>query len=52
MAKPNNVEVYAAISLALHEFLGNNVHDKEAGVITIKPRVTQWNAYHLSMNVK
>ena len=36
-------EVYAAIALALHEFKGNNVHDKEPGIITIKEKQTQWN---------
>ena len=35
MANKNNEE-YAAIALALHEFQGNNVHDKETGIITIK----------------
>lgn len=42
-------EVYAAIALALHEFNGNNVHDKEAGIITIKSRPTGWNAHFLTM---
>lgn len=42
-------EVYAAIALALHEFQGNNVHDKESGVITIKERNTQWNSRFLTM---
>lgn len=46
--KQNN-EVYAAIALALHEFKGNNVHDKESGVITIAPHHTQWNGRALSM---
>ena len=41
--------VYAAIALALHEFKGNNVHDKITGVITIDERNTQWNGYALSM---
>ena len=36
--------IYAAIALALHEFKGNNVHDKEPGIITIKPKATSWNA--------
>ena len=40
-----NKEVYAAIALALHEYLGNNVHDKEAGIITIAQHPTQWNGY-------
>lgn len=44
-----NNEVYAAIALALHEFRGNNVHDKESGVITILPRHTEWGAHMLTM---
>lgn len=47
----NNNEVYAAISLALHEFKGNNVHDKESGIITICPRNTQWNEHMLMMTL-
>ncbi len=42
-------EVYAAIALALHEFKGNNVHDKESGIITIDDKRTQWNGYALAM---
>jgi hypothetical protein len=42
-------EVYAAIALALHEFKGNNVHDKESGIITIAPRQTQWNSRMMTM---
>lgn len=45
----NKNEVYAAIALALHEFKGNNVHDKETGIITIQEKRTQWNGYALSM---
>ncbi|MBQ6768055.1 MAG: hypothetical protein IJP46_05205 [Prevotella sp.] len=45
----NKNEVYAAIALALHEFKGNNVHDKEPGIITIAEHQTQWNGYALSM---
>lgn len=41
--------VYAAIALALHEFKGNNVHDKISGVITIEERHTQWNFFAQSM---
>lgn len=41
-------EVYAAIAMALHEYKGNNIHDKESGIITIKPHFTEWNA-HLPM---
>ena len=29
--------IYAAIAMALYEYQGNNVHDKEPGIITIKP---------------
>ena len=42
-------EVYAAIALALHEHLGNNVHDVETGIITIAEKQTQWNGYALTM---
>lgn len=41
--------IIAAIALALHEYKGNNVHDKESGIITIRPRQTMWNARFLSM---
>ena len=44
-----NNEVYAAIALALHEFQGNNVHDKETGIITIKSHPTQWDSHILTM---
>ena len=43
-----NKEVYAAIAMALHEYKGNNVHDKESGIITIHSHHTEWNA-HLPM---
>lgn len=36
--------IYAAIALAIYEFQGNNVHDQEPGVITIKPKQTLWDA--------
>jgi len=49
MKDPN---IVAAISLALHEFRGNNVHDKESGIITIRPRHTLWNAHILQMTAK
>lgn len=49
--KTNN-DVFAAIALAIHEFKGNNVHDVEPGIITIKPRHTQWNAHVLSMTAQ
>ena len=42
-------EVYAAIALALHEHLGNNVHDVEPGIITIAEHQTMWNLASLSM---
>jgi len=42
-------EVYAAIALAMHEFMGNNVHDVESGIITIKPRQTEWNSKMITM---
>ncbi|MBF1455419.1 MAG: hypothetical protein HXN51_07485 [Prevotella nanceiensis] len=50
MGKDKNV--YAAIALALHEFKGNNVHDKESGIITIKQKQTMWNAKFLSFTQK
>lgn len=43
---------YAAIAMALYEFEGNNVHDMEPGVITIKPKNTLWDAKFLSMTQK
>ena len=45
----NEGAVLDAIAMALHEFKGNNVHDKEPGIITIKPRTTLWNARMLQM---
>ncbi len=42
-------EVFAAISMALHEFMGNNVHDRESGKITIRDHFTEWNGHALSM---
>ena len=42
-------EVYAAIALALHECNGNNVHDKEEGIITIKERHSEWEMHYLNM---
>lgn len=44
--------IFAAIALALHEYQGNNAHDKEPGFICIKPRHTLWNAKFLSMTQK
>lgn len=45
----NNNEVYAAIAMALHEYKGNNVHDKEPGVITIQDKSSEWDAHFLMM---
>ena len=42
-------EVFAAIALAMHEFQGNNVHDKEAGIITIKESRSDWSSRILTM---
>ena len=44
--------IYAAIAMALYEFQGNNVHDKEPGVITIQPKHTLWDAKILSFTAK
>ena len=36
-------EVYAAIGLALHEYLQDTVHDNESFIITIRPSEgSQW----------
>ena len=45
-------EVYAAIAMALYEFKGNNVHDKEPGIITISEKQTQWNCYAQVMTAR
>ena len=44
--------IYAAIAMALYEYQGNNVHEKESGVITIKPKQTMWDAKFLSVTAK
>ena len=44
--------IYAAIAMALFEYQGNNVHDKEAGIITILQHPTHWNAKFLSVTQK
>ena len=44
--------IFAAIALALHDYKGDNVHDKESGIITIKPRYTLWNAKFQVMTSK
>lgn len=41
--------VFAAIAMALHEFRGNNVHDIEPGIITIRKHETLWNAHPMQM---
>lgn len=41
--------IYAAIAMALYEYEGNNVHDNEYGIITIKKRNTLWNANIIGM---
>ena len=51
MAKEDNA-IYAAIAMALHDFRGNNVHDREPGIITIKQRATMWNAKAFQMTAK
>lgn len=38
--------------MALYEYQGNNVHDKEPGVITIKQKNTLWDAKQLSFTPK
>ncbi len=40
--------IYAAIAMALFEEQGNNVHDKESGMITIRAKHTLWDAKFLS----
>lgn len=43
-------EICAAIALALHEHAGNNIHDKETGIITIKGKEgSNWNSHILTM---
>ena len=44
--------IYAAIAMALYEYEGNNVHDVEPGVITIKPYYTEWNSHVQIMTKK
>lgn len=49
MGNKKTGEVYAAIAMALHEFHGNNVHDHESGVITIRKRNSDWESHLLHM---
>ena len=44
--------IYAAIAMALYEYQGNNVHDRESSIITIKQKQTMWNAKFLSFTKK
>lgn len=44
--------IFAAIAMALYEYQGNNVHDKESGIITIQRRNTLWNAKFLGVTPK
>ena len=48
MTQTNNPAL-AAIALAMQDFLGENVHDLESGIITIKARNTLWNARQFCM---
>ncbi|WP_274290141.1 hypothetical protein [Prevotella corporis] len=43
---------FAAIALALYEYAGNNVHDTEPGIITIRPKQTLWSAKFEMMTKK
>lgn len=52
MAKKIDKNVYAAIAMAIYEYQGNNVHDTEPGIITIKNEPSQWNARFLSFTKK
>ena len=44
--------IFAAIAMALYEYQGNNVHEKESGIITIKPKQTMWEAKFCSFTAK
>lgn len=44
--------IYAAIAMAIFEYQGNNVHDREPGIITIKPKYTLWDAKQISFTAK
>lgn len=41
--KENSNEVFAAIAMAVYELQGSMAHDKESGILTIKPRKTPWS---------
>lgn len=40
---------YAAIAMAIYDYMGGNAHDPVSGVITIEPHDTQWNGYAQTM---
>ena len=44
--------IYAAIAMAIFEYQGNNVHDREPGINTIKPKWTLWDAKQISFTAK
>ena len=44
--------IYAVFAMALFEHQGNNFHDKEPGIISIKPKQTMWDAKFLSLTQK
>ena len=52
--KEDNMDknIFAAIALALYEYEGNNVHDKESGIITIKHKQTLCHAQFLGVTPK
>lgn len=39
-----NNEVFAAITLALHEYQGYTMHVSESGVLTLDEGDTEWNS--------
>ena len=51
-AKKMDKNIYAAIAMAVFEYQGNNVHDREPGIITIKPKCTLWDAKQISFTAK
>ena len=44
--------IYAASAMALYDYPGNNVHDTEPTVITIQPKLTQWDNRLEAMTAK
>lgn len=43
MEKKIDNAIVAAITMALTDYLGNNVHDEESGVLTITYTNKNWN---------